>query len=58
MNVPTLVNEKRELSSTDMGKAKVLNELFSSVLTGSQASHISHVPESLGEDQGAKSPPL
>ena len=26
MNVPTLVNEKRELSSTDMGKAKVLNE--------------------------------
>ena len=54
MNVPTLVNEKRELSSTDMEEAKVLNELFSSVLTGSQASHISHVCEPLVRGCGIK----
>ena len=41
-----------------MEKAEVLNEFSALIFSGSQASHISHVPESLGEDQGAKSPPL
>mgnify|MGYP001866224633 CR=1 FL=1 len=38
-----------------MGKAEVLNKLFSSVFTVSQASHFCQVPESL--DWGEKIPP-
>lgn len=36
-----LLNEKGELTVTDMGKADVLNEFFASVFTGSQNSPIS-----------------
>ena len=57
-NEPPLIFEKEELTSTDMEKAEVLKMFFTLAFAGSQASHISHVPESLGEDQGAKSPPL
>ena len=43
--VPSLVNLKGELASTDEEKAEVLNEFFASVFTGGQDSSLSHVPE-------------
>ena len=60
--VPSLVNLKGELASTDKEKAEVLNEFFASVFTGGQDSSLSHVPEPCtpkppGGDQGGKSPP-
>jgi len=60
--VPSLVNLKGELASTDKEKAEVLNEFFASVFTGDQDSSLSHIPEPcipkpLGGDQGDKSPP-
>ena len=59
--VPSLVNLKGELASTDKEKAEVLNEFFASVFTGGQDSSLSHVPEPCtpkppGGDQGGKSP--
>lgn len=53
-NVPSLINEEGELTSTDTDKAEVLNEFFASAFTGSQAFHASPVPEPLGGDQGNK----
>ena len=62
MGIPSLVNLKGELASTDKEKAEVLNEFFASVFTGGQDSSLSHVPEPCtpkppGGDQGGKSPP-
>ena len=37
-NIPPLINEKGELAPSDMEKAGVLNEVFASVFTASQAS--------------------
>ena len=48
-SVLTLINEKGELATTDMESAEVLNKLFASIFTGSQASHVSHIPEPLGD---------
>ena len=61
-DVPSLVNLKGELASTDEEKAEVLNEFFASVFTGDQDSSLSHVPKPCtprpsGGDQGGKSPP-
>lgn len=61
-SVPSLLNEKRELFTTDKEKAEVLNEFFPSVFTGSQNSHISHIPEPhilepLGRSCGSKLSP-
>jgi len=39
-SVPPQNSEKVELDTTDMEKVEVLNEFFSSVLTGRQDSHI------------------
>ena len=44
MGVPSLVNLKGELASTDEEKAEVLNEFFASVFTGGQDSRLSHTP--------------
>lgn len=44
-SVLTLINEKGEVATTDMESAEVLNKLFASIFTGSQASHVSHIPE-------------
>ena len=60
--VPSLVNLKGDLASTDKENAEVLNEFFASVFTDSQDSSLSHVPEPctpkpLGRDKGGKSPP-
>lgn len=62
-STPPLVNEKGELTMTDMEKGEVLNEFFASLFTGSQDSCISHIPEArvlepLGGKWGNKSPPL
>ena len=43
MGVPSLVNLKGELASTDEEKAEVLNEFFALVFTGGQDSILSHV---------------
>ena len=56
--IPSLVDLKGELSSTDEEKAEVLNEFFTSVFTGGQDSSLSHVPEPCtskppGGDQGS-----
>jgi len=53
-----LENKKGELATTE--KAEVQNEFFALVFTGSQDSHISHIPEShipepLGGSCGSKS---
>ena len=45
MGVPTLVNLKGELASTDEEKAEVLNEFFTSVFTGGQDSSLFHIPK-------------
>ena len=60
--VPSLVNLKGELASTDEEKAEVLNEFFASVFTGGQDSSLSHVPEPCTPkppdgEQGGKSSP-
>ena len=60
--VPSLVNLKGELASTDEEKAEVLNEFFALVFTGGQDSSLSHVPAPCtpkppGGDQGCKCPP-
>lgn len=44
-SILSLVNEKRELSTTAMDKAEVLKEFFASILTGRQDSCIFYVPE-------------
>ena len=49
-----LKNKEGELPSTDMETAEVINEIFSSVFTGSQASQASCVLEFLGGGQGRK----
>lgn len=46
---------REKLASTDVGKTEEL-KFFASVFTGSQASHISNVPEPLVGSQGSKSP--
>lgn len=56
-SVSPLVNEKGEMVATDMEKAEILNEFFTLVFTGSQASHISHIPELPGRSWGSKFPP-
>ena len=48
VEVPPLINEKGELATADMQKAEVLSDFFASVSTGSQDSHISHIPEPAG----------
>jgi len=50
-SIPPLLNEKGKLAITDMEKAEVLSELFTSVFTGSPESHI---PEPLGGKWGSK----
>jgi len=50
-SIPPLLNEKGKLATTDMEKAEVLSELFTSVFTGSPESHI---PEPLGGKWGSK----
>lgn len=52
--VHLLINEKRELASTDMEKDEVLKKFFASVFIGIQASHISRVSELQGRDWGSK----
>ena len=52
-SVPSLINENRELTSTDMERAEV-HKFFSSVFTGSQVSHTFHAPEPLGRGWGIK----
>ena len=51
---PPLINEDRELASSDMEKAKVLNKCFASVFTDGKAPHICQDPEPLavGERTG------
>jgi len=44
-SVPHLINEKRELASTDMGRSEVLWKFFASVFPRSQASCASHIPK-------------
>ncbi|KFZ53074.1 hypothetical protein N321_03743, partial [Antrostomus carolinensis] len=51
-----LINEKEELASAGLKKAEVLNKFFASVFTGSQTSHVSHVPEPLGRGQESRVP--
>jgi len=60
--VPSLVNLKGDLASTDKENAEVLNEFFASVFTGGQDASLSHVPEPCtpeppGGDKGSKSHP-
>ena len=43
-----LITEKEEQSIVNIEKAEVLNNFSASVFTGTQASHISHVPEPFG----------
>lgn len=45
--VPPPINEKGELSSTNMVKAEVLYKFFASVFTDSQPTHVAPVPEPL-----------
>ena len=51
-----MINEKGK-PVTDMEKAEVVNKLFASVFTASQASHISQVPEHLRSGWESKVPP-
>lgn len=51
-----MVNEKEEQVKTDMEKSEVLSEFFASVFTGSQAVHISQVPEPPCGSWGSKVP--
>ena len=47
-SVPSLINEDRELASSKMEKAEVLNKCFASVFTGGQAPpHVCQDPEDL-----------
>lgn len=57
-NESPLITEKEELTSADMEKAEVLKMFFALAFAGSQAFHISHVPELLGKGQGRNIPPL
>lgn len=41
---------------TEMEKSEILNEFFTSVVTGSQAFHISQIPEPPGGDWWSKVP--
>ena len=50
-----LLKENGELASSDMEKAEVLNKVFASAVTASQASFTSCVTELLGGGQEAKS---
>lgn len=56
-SLPPLINEKREVGSTDMEKAELLSGFFALIFTGNQDSYAYHVPESLGKDWGKKIPP-
>lgn len=47
-SVSPLINERGELATAEVEKAEVLNGVFSSVFSVSQASHTSHIPEPLG----------
>lgn len=49
-----LIHEKGEMATMDMEKPEVLSKCFASVFTGSQASHIPHVLESLGKGSSSK----
>lgn len=49
-----LVTENEEQSTVNMDKAEVLNMFSALVFTGTQASHISHVPEPLRQELGEK----
>lgn len=49
-SVTPLINEKRELDSTDTENAELLSGFFAEIFTGNQASYASCVPESLGKD--------
>ena len=46
--VPPLIYDKEELATADMGKAEVLSEFFASVFSGSEDSHVYHIPAPLG----------
>lgn len=52
-SVLPLTNEKGELATTNMEKADVLREFFSSDFTGSQGSHSFYIPEHLGRNWGS-----
>ena len=52
-SVPPLMKGNRELASSDIEKAEVLNECFASVFTGGQASHIRQDHKPLGEGVGS-----
>lgn len=54
-DVPPLINEKGELVTIDMKKAKVLR-FFASVCNGSQTFHLSRVPEPFGRGWGSTVP--
>lgn len=46
-----LINEMRELASSDMEKAEVLSKCFASAFTGGQVSYVCQDPESQGESE-------
>ena len=52
-----LINRKGELTSSDMEKSEVLNELFALVFMDSQASYASSVPAYLSGGPGSKMSP-
>ena len=57
-SVPPLINEDRELASSDMEKAEVLTKCFASVFTGRQAPpHVCQDPETLGVGERSRSRP-
>lgn len=51
------MNDKAELSTTDVEKDDVLNKLFASLFTGCWTSHAFHVPEHLSRVGEEKSSP-
>ena len=52
-SVPPLRKGNRELASSDIEKAEVLNECFDSIFTGGQASQVCQDHEPLGEGVGS-----
>ena len=48
-SVPPLINEDRELASSDMKKVEVFSKCFASVFTGGQALKVCQDPEPLWE---------
>jgi len=57
-SVPPMMKCKRELASSDIEKAEVLNECFASVFTSGQASHVCQDPGVLGVDGRSRFRPI